>query len=193
MNECKKHRPDLALLAAGVLPETAAASLQAHLRECPACARESEALRAVGSELAAAARRWPMAIPSEGFHRRLANRLKVRPVQRNSRVDRPALFWLPALGGAFGLALLVGWFLSMSRPAASRAPQAIVGGGSVAPVSAVVSPRPAPPVLTWQVSRQVVGESTEALDVLLAATAEKATEQTPRITAWTRELSLVSE
>lgn len=193
MNECKKHRPDLALLAAGALPETAAASLQTHLRGCPACARESAALRAVGNELTTAARRLPMATPSEGFHRGLAGRLKVGEVPPNTRVDRPAFFWLPALAGAFGLVLLVGWFLATNRPAASRVPQASVGGGSVAPVAAVVSPRPAQAVLTWQVSRQVVGESTEALDVLLAATAEKTTELTPRITAWTRELSLVSE
>jgi hypothetical protein len=55
LNSCAERRQSLSLLAAGVLPQTEQAGLEAHLASCANCRRHYEELKALTGSLAAAA------------------------------------------------------------------------------------------------------------------------------------------
>lgn len=88
------HLPDLLpLAAAGALDPAESARLEAHLGECPACAREAAAWRLVVDELAQS----PAAKPSAALVARTVQAVERRRAERSQRAwNRAALGFLVA-------------------------------------------------------------------------------------------------
>jgi anti-sigma factor RsiW len=91
----------LALAAAGALDPAEEARVEAHLRECTACAAEADAWRALAGEL----RRLPAPRPSRALVARTTDAVEARLAERSERAwNRAALGFLVAF--AWTLAVL---------------------------------------------------------------------------------------
>lgn len=145
MTECAKCRDRMAEALYGELTPEGRASFEAHLRACPACAAEYEAMTETRKILDTRERRDPGADFWEGYWDRLEKRLDAepRPAPRpvRGRALRPfALF--PVWGFRFAAAaalLVVGILIgrTLLRPPAPRVAQATPPAVAPAPGAGV--------------------------------------------------------
>ena len=69
-NPCRRYRPDLALLAAGALPDADRAPIENHLAACAACRQHLAELRGTTASLASWAEASPVLEPSASARNR---------------------------------------------------------------------------------------------------------------------------
>ena len=191
MNGCPKHRPALALLAAGVANAADEASLRTHLRECSSCRQCLEALERVNLDLVASADSVSQHEPSSDFHPRLLRRLDAAKWSPKSwRVSvRPK--GLSAWRWPLGLAALTSVLVIVIVPMrTNRRPQETSPLAGTHPTRLVMTPDPVPNLAAY---RRAVNQSPGALEALLAVEMAASDLSPPRITALSRDFPALAD
>jgi hypothetical protein len=132
----------LSALLDGELSAVERAEVEAHLRECPACARELEELAAVD----AFARELPVEAPA-GYFEQLPGRVRAR-VRRPARIPRMAV-WAAAAAAAVMVVVVTPVVLKRERSVVappSSAVQAVPPAPAPATLAVPIAPPPAAPV-----------------------------------------------
>lgn len=114
---CNQTQSRLGEWLDGELPAADAASVEAHLRRCPSCRSESEALRALAAQIAIPP---AGAVPAEQVWQAIERRLDAAQRQRRRVIRAPLRairrFWRPiASAAAVVIALGLGW-LAVNGP-----------------------------------------------------------------------------
>jgi hypothetical protein len=103
MKPCSHNRKLIAWLAADALNETSAQQLRTHLGECEGCRQHWEQLSAICDDHKNAAKVMRGALPSPGFHGRLAKRLRTETVTRPIALHGLQVLFGPAMHGRSAL------------------------------------------------------------------------------------------
>ncbi|MBI3417377.1 MAG: zf-HC2 domain-containing protein [Verrucomicrobia bacterium] len=193
MKACPQHQQNLTLLAAGVLSELERDALQSHVAACSGCREYLRELSEICREHSAIAENAPRVEVSSDFHQRLVRRIEASEPVSTSHRDSPIRTWLTAwrwrialpLGAAIVIFIVL---VNLPRPRVEVAsPLPIHAIPSVINVARVDSPT------TLLAYRRAAGQSPEALDALLARDAAQSSGPSVRVTAFTRDLSALTD
>ena len=186
MKACPQHQQNLSLLAADVLDEPERRALQSHMAECPGCRGYLRELSEICREHSAAAESLPSVEVSSDFHRRLVRRIEAGVPAASSRSASLIQMWLAVW--RWRIALPVGVALTILILATNQQRPRV----EIPPPRAVHVAKADSPA-TLRDYRRAARQSPEALDALLAREATPSAEPPVRVTAFTRDLSALTD
>ena len=195
MKTCPHYEPQLALLAAGVLETQERIGLQSHLADCPKCRESLRELTEICQEHSEAAAHLPVVNVSQGYHQRLVQRLLASKPEATNGSGELISTWIASwnwrLAPPVGIACIL-LFIGLRPPSVNTPPlpspvTVIANTQSISRMPRVESPA------TLQAYRRAAGQSSEALEELLASNASQWLTPLTQVTAFTRHSPALTE